>query len=48
LEILTIMMLDRCTDCVEQTMGLEIVLDALEGPPRWQGSSGNSFRSVWR
>jgi hypothetical protein len=22
-------MLDRCTDCAEQTMGLEIVLDAL-------------------
>jgi hypothetical protein len=34
--------------CVGHTIGLEIILDAPDGPPRWQGSSGNSFRSVWR
>jgi hypothetical protein len=25
---------DRCTVCVESTIGLEIVLDALDGTPR--------------
>jgi hypothetical protein len=28
LEILTILMLDRCTVCAEHTIGLEIILDA--------------------
>jgi hypothetical protein len=25
---------DRCTVCTEQTIGIEIVLDALDGTPR--------------
>jgi hypothetical protein len=34
LEILTILMLDRCTVCAEHTIVLEIVLDAPDGTPR--------------
>jgi hypothetical protein len=36
-------MLDRCTVCTKHTTGLEIILDAPDGTPRRQGSSGNSF-----
>ena len=32
--IVLILMPDRCTVCVECTIGLEIVLDAHEGTPR--------------
>ena len=39
---------DRCTVCAERTIGSEIILDALDGTPRRRGSSGSSFRSVWR
>jgi hypothetical protein len=38
----------RCTVCAEHTIGLEIILDTLDGTPRWQGSSENLFRSIWR
>jgi hypothetical protein len=34
LDILLILMQDRCTVCTEHTMGSEIVLDALDGTPR--------------
>ena len=34
LEIVLILMQDRCTVCVESTIGLEIVLDAPDGTPR--------------
>jgi hypothetical protein len=34
LEIVLILTQDRCTVCVEHTIGLEIVLDASEGSPR--------------
>ena len=34
LEIVVILMQDRCTVCVECTIGLEIVLDAPDGTPR--------------
>jgi hypothetical protein len=34
LEIVLLLMLDWCTVCVERTVGLEIVLDALDGTPR--------------
>jgi hypothetical protein len=34
LEILTMLMLDRCTVCAEHTIGIEIVLDAPDGTPR--------------
>jgi hypothetical protein len=34
LEIVLILTQDRCTVCTERTVGLEKVLDALEGTPR--------------
>jgi len=34
LEIVLIMMQDRCKVCAKRTIGLEIVLDAPDGPPR--------------
>jgi hypothetical protein len=34
LEVLLILMQDRCTICIEHTIGIEIVLDALDGTPR--------------
>jgi hypothetical protein len=33
LEIVPILMQDRCTVCAERTIGLEIVLDAPDGTP---------------
>jgi hypothetical protein len=33
-EIVLILMQERCTVCVERTIGLEIVLDASDGTPR--------------
>jgi hypothetical protein len=34
------------TVCTEHTIGIEIVLDELDGIPRSRGSSGSSVRSV--
>jgi hypothetical protein len=34
LEIVLILMQDRCTVCAEYTIALEIVLDAPDGTPR--------------
>jgi hypothetical protein len=34
LEIVVILEQDRCTVCVERTIGSEIVLDAPDGTPR--------------
>jgi hypothetical protein len=34
LERLLVSVQDRCTVCVKYTIGLEIVLDALDGTPR--------------
>ena len=34
LEIVLILMQDRCTVCVECTVGIEIILDALDRTPR--------------
>ena len=34
LEIVLILMQDRCTVCVEQTIGSEIILDAPDRTPR--------------
>jgi hypothetical protein len=39
LEILLVLVQDRCTVCTEHTIGIEIILDALDGTPRSQGSS---------
>jgi hypothetical protein len=35
-------------DFRQSTIGSEIILDTPDGTPRCRGSSGNSFRSVWR
>jgi hypothetical protein len=34
LEIVLIVTQDRCTVCVERTIGLEIILDTPDGTPR--------------
>jgi hypothetical protein len=34
LEIVLVLVQDRCTVCTEHTIGIEIVLDALDGTPR--------------
>jgi hypothetical protein len=48
LEIVLILTQDRCTVCAERIIGSEIVLDAHDGTPRFRGSGGSSFWSVWR
>jgi hypothetical protein len=39
LEIVLVLVQDRCIVCAKHTIGLEIVLDAPDGTPRWRGSS---------
>jgi hypothetical protein len=39
---------DRCIVCAKSSIGLEIILDALDGTPGIQGSTRSSFRSVLR
>jgi hypothetical protein len=34
LEVVLILMRDRCTVCVERTIGSKIILGALDGTPR--------------
>jgi hypothetical protein len=34
LETVLVLVKDRCTICTEHTIGIEIVLDALDGTPR--------------
>jgi hypothetical protein len=34
LEIVLILLRDWCMVCIERTIGLEIILDALDGTPR--------------
>jgi hypothetical protein len=48
LEIVLVSVQDRCTVCTEHTIGIEIVLDTLDGIPRRQDISGSSVWSVWR
>ena len=48
LEIVLILMQDKCTVCVEHTICSEIILDGPDGTPRWRGSFGISLPSVWR
>ena len=47
-DIVLILTQDRCTVCLEHTIGSEIILDTLDGMPRWRGSFGHSLLSVWR
>jgi hypothetical protein len=48
LEIVLLSLQDWCTVCAKRTTGSEIILDAPDGTPWYGGSSGSSFRSVWR
>ena len=43
LDIVLILTQDRCTVCVEHTIGLDIILDTPNGTPRRRGSCGISF-----
>ena len=36
---------DRCTVCAKRTIGSEIILDALDGTPRWVGHVESRFDS---
>ena len=47
LDIVLILMQDRCTVCVKRTIGSEIILDAPDESPRRRGSCQILFRSVW-
>ena len=47
LEIVLLLVQDRCTVCAEHSIGSEIVLDAPDGTPRCRGSSVISLLSVW-
>ena len=46
LEMVLVLMKDRCTVCAERTIGLDIVSDAADGTPRRRGSCGISLLSV--
>jgi hypothetical protein len=46
--IVLILTQDRCTVCIEHTIGSKIILDAPDGTPRWHGSYGISLLSIWR
>jgi hypothetical protein len=48
LETVLVSVLDRCTVCAKHTIGSEIILDAPDCTPRWQGSIGSLFGSIWR
>ena len=48
LESVLASMQDRCIVCAKHTMAQKIILYAIDGTPRRRGSSGSSFRSVWR
>jgi hypothetical protein len=48
LEIMLILMQDRFMVCAKHTIGAEIILVALDGSPRGQGSSGSLIQSIWR
>jgi hypothetical protein len=39
---------DRCMVYAKRIIGLEIILDAPDGTPRWRGSCGLPFRSIQR
>jgi hypothetical protein len=43
--IMLILTQDRCTVCIERTIGLDIILDAPDGTPRCRGSIKPT---IWR
>jgi hypothetical protein len=48
LGIVLVSVQDMYMVCAKCTIGLEIILDTPDGTPRWRGSSGSLFQSVWR
>ena len=48
LEIVLILTQDRCTVCVERTIGSKIILDTPDDTPMSRGRSGSLFWSIWR
>jgi hypothetical protein len=48
LEIVLVLAQDRCTDWDEHAIGSEIILETNDGTPRWHGSNGILFWSLWR
>ena len=48
LEMVLVLVQDRCMICAKRTIGSEIDLDAPNGTPRRGGTSGSSFWSIWR
>ena len=43
LEMVLVLVQDRCTICTKYTIGSDIILDAPDGTPRCRGSCGISF-----
>jgi hypothetical protein len=43
-----VLVLTRCTGCVEPTIRSEISFDTSDGTPRWRESCGILFQSIWR
>jgi hypothetical protein len=48
LEIVFLLVQDRCMVYAERTIGSKMILDAPDGTPRLRGSCGIKFCSVWR
>ena len=48
LEMVLVLVQDRCMVCFERTIGSEMVLDAPNGTPRRRSSTGSSLQSVMR
>jgi hypothetical protein len=48
LDTMLVSVQDRCTVCVERAIGLKIILDIVDGTPRWRRSCGFSLLSHWR
>jgi hypothetical protein len=48
LDMVFVLVHDRCMVCTERTIGLETILDAPDGTPRRRGSCRISIRSVQR
>jgi hypothetical protein len=43
LEIVLVLVQDRCTVCAKHTIGLKIILDAPDGTPRWEAQVEDQF-----
>ena len=48
LEMVLVLVQDRCMVCAEHTIGSKIVLDAPNGIPRRRASCGISVWYIWR